>query len=220
MFSRILLKSKYIVKPTMRFFSAKNNLITCLTQEHEYESQEYKPLSQEEKKIFFENSGFKFTDFPNSSRMELKKETDNFLVRINYHARSPLPDEEENEQENEQEGPNNMTDFQVIVTKANSKSGFLVEALVLDSQIQINTVHCSDNIDEYYNKYSTGTIDPSLYQGPDFSTLDENLQQAFSDFLVELGINEDCGSFIEMSSIDKDQKLYMNWLSSLKNNLL
>jgi len=73
---------------------------------------------------------------------------------------------------------------------------------------------------QFKSRYLTGKIDPDFYQGPDFATLDENLQQSFQDFLEELGINDECGSFIEMSSIDKDQYLYMHWLQTAKNNLV
>ena len=82
------------------------------------------------------------------------------------------------------------------------------------------SVHVSDNLDEYHNKYLTGRIDPDIYQGPDFTTLDETLQHSFIDFVNELGINEECASFIEISSIDKDQQLYIDWLKSVSNYLL
>ena len=56
--------------------------------------------------------------------------------------------------------------------------------------------------------------------GPDFSTLDERIQQSFMEFLGDIGINEETGSFIEVMSFDKDQRLYLNWLKNVKNFLV
>ena len=56
--------------------------------------------------------------------------------------------------------------------------------------------------------------------GPDFSTLDERIQQSFMEFLGDVGINEETGSFIEVMSFDKDQRLYLNWLKNVKNFLV
>ena len=65
----------------------------------------------------------------------------------------------------------------------------------------------------------SGKLDPDLYQGPDFSTLDEGLQNSFNDFLNELGINDEAAAFIEVTSLDKDQYLYMRWLENCKDVL-
>jgi hypothetical protein len=47
--------------------------------------------------------------------------------------------------------------------------------------------------------------------------LDEKLQQEFLDLFVSLGINDELGSFIEVVSVDKDERLYQNWLKTVKN---
>ena len=55
------------------------------------------------------------------------------------------------------------------------------------------------------------------YSGPDFSTLDERIQNAISEYLEGFGVNEHMSAFIECMSLDKDQRLYMDWLSNLRN---
>jgi hypothetical protein len=44
----------------------------------------------------------------------------------------------------------------------------------------------------------------SLYRGPDFATLEEELQESLIQFLSELGVDEDMATFIENFSLDKD----------------
>ena len=39
-------------------------------------------------------------------------------------------------------------------------------------------------------------------------------------YFDEIGINEETGSFIEVMSFDKDQRLYQNWLKNVKNFLV
>lgn len=55
------------------------------------------------------------------------------------------------------------------------------------------------------------------YAGPDFSTLDERIQTALTEYLSGFGINEHLAAFVECMSLDKDQRLYMQWLSNLKD---
>ena len=55
------------------------------------------------------------------------------------------------------------------------------------------------------------------YNGPEFRLLDDKLQQEFLDLLVNLGINDELGSFIEVCAIDKDQRLNMDWLKNINN---
>lgn len=200
----------------IRCFSSKVDLVGALTTEIEYEEKEYEPISAEEKKVFFKNSGFEFIESPTSSRMELKKSTEDFLVTICYHARSPMPEDTENKNE----GPNSITDFQILINKLGKSGGFLIEAVVVDSVVQINQIHIAENVHEYHAKFLTGKIDPDFYQGPDFSTLDDHLQNSFYEFINELGVTEECANFIETSAVDKDQQLYINWLKTTKNVLV
>ena len=55
------------------------------------------------------------------------------------------------------------------------------------------------------------------YAGPDFSTLDERIQTSFTEYLQGYGINEHLAAFVECMSLDKDQRLYMQWLKSVKD---
>jgi complement component 1 Q subcomponent-binding protein, mitochondrial len=215
--SRIARQKVGLFNLPIKSFSAKDNLVNIFTQEIEHEEKEYKPISPNEKQTFFDNSGFKFIDSQNSSRMQLQKTVNDFQVNISYFPKPPPEEEEENNTEQQQ---SNFTEFQVLINKVGKSAGFLIDAISTDSQININHIHCSDNIQEFYNKYISGTSDADSYQGPDFNTLDNSLQQAFYDLLEEFGLNEECANFIEVSALDKDQALYMKWLKNAKNCLV
>ena len=57
----------------------------------------------------------------------------------------------------------------------------------------------------------------NFYSGPDFNSLDERLQTGLSDFLQGHGVNEHLAAFVEVMSLDKDQRLYMKWLQQIKD---
>ena len=42
------------------------------------------------------------------------------------------------------------------------------------------------------------------YSGPEFSILDERLQQEFIEIFLNCGIDDNLGSFIEVMSVDKE----------------
>ena len=136
--------------------------------------------------------------------------------------RQPIPDdqamsEEEHEGEEDQ-GPEteNYCDFTIYVTDADGKTGMVIEGTTVDTEINYNSVMVSADVSQ---QKSMHRLERQIkqYAGPDFSTLDERIQTALSEYLEGFGINEHLGAFVECMSLDKDQRLYMSWLSSLKN---
>ena len=85
----------------------------------------------------------------------------------------------------------------------------------MDTEISINNVTVTDNI-EAAKKVHRFERQLKSYPGPDFSTIDERVQTSFSELLEGYGINEHLAAFVECMSLDKDQRLYMKWLSGLK----
>ena len=52
-----------------------------------------------------------------------------------------------------------------------------------------------------------------------FSELDPRLQEAFTDYLEERGVNAELGQFAMDFSEDKEQREYMNWLKAVQKFL-
>lgn len=113
-------------------------------------------------------------------------------------------------------GPENMTEFIVRITKKGSKSGLLIDASTIDTGFEINNLTYSENVNEDYTNIINQKVNDS-YGGPSFTTLDERLQSEFTEFLNSLGINEELMSFINVLSVDKDQRLYLKWLKNVNN---
>ena len=63
-----------------------------------------------------------------------------------------------------------------------------------------------------YNKYERSFL---FYPGPEFNSLDERVQTGIMEYLEGFGVNEHMGAFIECMSLDKDQRLYMQWLKDV-----
>lgn len=88
--------------------------------------------------------------------------------------------------------PDNMCDFTVKVNKVGSTHGLLFEAVTMDTSININQVHHSENINDYYNNLTSGKNISDLYMGPDFSTLDE----VFTRKLQHIKFNRDYNNLL------------------------
>ncbi len=85
----------------------------------------------------------------------------------------------------------------------------------MDTEISINNVTVTEDISAA-KKIHRFERQLKSYPGPDFSTIDERVQTSFAELLEGYGINEHLAAFVECMSLDKDQRLYMKWLSGLK----
>ena len=133
-----------------------------------------------------------------------------------------MPDDEVDDQMQEEEGDEergpteNYCDFTIYITDASGKKGLVVEATSIDTEINYNAVMVSEDVAQQkalhrFERQMKG------YAGPDFSTLDERIQTSVAEYLEGFGVNEHLCAFVEVMSLDKDQRLYMNWLSNLKD---
>ena len=85
----------------------------------------------------------------------------------------------------------------------------------MDTEVSYNSVQVVEDI-EAAKKVHRFERSLRSYSGPDFSTLDERIQTSLSEFLSGFGVNEHLAAFVECMSLDKDQRLYMQWLKDLK----
>jgi len=137
--------------------------------------------------------------------------------------RQPLPDDEtqppegQQQQEGEENVPSeNYCDFTIFITDKSGKKGLVVEATSMDTEISLNNVTVTEDVSAAKAKHRFER-QIAGYPGPDFSTLDERIQTSLTEYLSGFGVNEHLAAFIECMSLDKDQRLYMQWLSNLKN---
>ena len=109
----------------------------------------------------------------------------------------------------------NYCDFTIFVKDSQGKGGLVVDATTMDTEINYNNVFMSEDMEVEMgrNRFERAM---KGYAGPDFSTLDERIQTAITEYLEGYGVNEHMSAFVECMSLDKDQRLYMSWLSNLK----
>lgn len=86
----------------------------------------------------------------------------------------------------------------------------------MDTEISFNSVQIAEDLSEA-KKLHRFERQIKGYAGPDFSTLDERIQSSLTEYLEGYGVNEHLAAFIECMSLDKDQRLYMQWLNNLKD---
>ena len=220
---RTAMATQGMISQSMRAFSsfdtiekATQKLGKALEGEIKYEQENYSQL--EDIETFLNESGFRFNETETGLEMTLTKEVGDKTVEIVFDARQPLPDDqpEEEKEPEEYEGPSeNYCDFTVFITEANGKRGLVVDATTMDTEISVNNVQCTDDIKKM-RQMPRFERSLQVYNGPDFSTLDERIQSSLSEYLEGFGINEHLAAFVECMSLDKDQRLYMKWLSDVK----
>lgn len=110
----------------------------------------------------------------------------------------------------------NYCDFTVFIKENFGQRGLIIEATSAETEIAFNNVMVVENMSQVM---AMGRFERSMneYNGPDFTTLDERIQTSMTEYLEGYGINEQLAAFVEVMSLDKDQRLYMRWLSRLQS---
>merc|ERR1719450_8142 len=144
--------------------------------------------------------------------MALEKQLGEKTVRIEWQLTSPFnPDMEE--EEDGESFPQEATDLSVSIE---DKSGAGI------------TFYCSTQTGEDH-RYVIGNVKTFAsaeekdsiagYNGPEFEDIDEKLQEAFDEYLAEVGVNNKVCDFIDAAALDKEQREYIRWLKNTKKVL-
>lgn len=184
-----------------------------LEKELEHEKKDYKP--DDSVGPFLQDKGFQLEEQENSVQLTLRKTVEDREVTVHFQARSPEGEAEEEEgQQEDAANPASYAEFQVIINKAGK--GLLFECMTSNSEIRVTNVIPSSDISsvERVSSFITTHTD---YRGPDFEGLDEKLQKAFLEYLKCEGVDEDLATFVETYSLDKEQRLYVDWLGKVKD---
>jgi hypothetical protein len=97
--SRVLMSGMLNKFPKMSFSTVDvEGIKNILKNEIKHEETNYSPVDQKELKTFFQNTEFQFVDTEGSLNMELRKTKGNFELIINFQAKPPLPQEEQQQE--------------------------------------------------------------------------------------------------------------------------
>ncbi|KAI3992271.1 hypothetical protein MKX01_029992 [Papaver californicum] len=114
---------------------------------------------------------------------------------------------DQNDEEKEEESGSGCIDLVVSVAKKNEPT--------LEFNVEIEADGVTINNLAYKNP---NVSDEAIaYEGPEFSSLDEDLQKAFHTYLEVRGINSSIANFLFDYMVNKEHKEYTAWLKNLKN---
>lgn len=212
MLGRFFLAARPLSRSFATYGQAVKNLKQVITGEIEHENKEY--AQDEGLKAFLDKTGFQLEEKPGKAEVLLTKPLSSGEVVVSFLARSPEVTQEEDVEE---DGDNqSWVDFQASISSGSS--GLIFECSANKGELAVNNIVVAQDLK------NTDTVSNFLnsqqqYRGPDFEGLDEALQNAFLDYLTASGVTGELATFIENYSLDKEQRLYMEWLSKIKSIL-
>lgn len=130
-------------------------------------------------------------------------------VVVSFHCQDTVEDAEEvMGEEVEDEEPAVPFRFEILISKAGNT--MVIGCISNAGETTIDGISMTNEDAETIQANGIGR---SKYQGPEFPELEEDLQNAFHDYVeVELGVNEDVSAFVSMYADYKEQKEYVNFL--------
>ena len=166
-------------------------------------------------------------DKPGSDEIALTRSFGNEQIRVLFSVGeidTAEPTEELDEDETDQMASGTEDEFEgsfpvrcaINITKTNHGS-LNIDAQAQDGQFLIENI--TFYRDDALATELTAEADwarRGLYIGPQFETLDENLQAQFESYLAERGIATNLALFIPNYAEYKEQREYCNWLENVK----
>ncbi|PHZ08928.1 mitochondrial glyco protein [Rhizopus microsporus ATCC 52813] len=205
--------------------SVDSDLVHKLDEELQYEksNEESEP---EFIKEFLEANSFKLEDKPGVDEVSLTRTFGNEKIRVlfsisdinNTPSEGFLPEDDMIEPGNEED--EEIVSFPVRASVTIEKDGqgaVTIDTVAQDGEIVIESVmYYKDNKLANEQSAEADWQRRGLYIGPQFSELDENLQQLYERYLEERGINSALANFLPDYIEYKEQKEYIQWLDNMK----
>ncbi|KAG0744631.1 hypothetical protein G6F57_008697 [Rhizopus arrhizus] len=197
------------------------DLVHKLDEEFQYEKSNEEP-EPEFIKEFLEANSFKIEDKSGVDEVSLTRTFGNEKIRIlfsisdinNTPPESFLPEDDMIEPENIEDGDEPVS---FPVRASEGQGAVTIDTVAQDGEIAIESVmYYKDNKLANDQSAESDWQRRGLYIGPQFSELDENLQQLYERFLEERGINSALANFLPDYVEYKEQKEYVQWLENMK----
>jgi complement component 1 Q subcomponent-binding protein len=104
----------------------------------------------------------------------------------------------------------------VTVTKASAPGALVFDVGIEDSTVYVvNVDYFADSKLAPPNSLEQEKKNSSLYTGPAFNTLEEDLQQHVDQYLKDRGIDESMANFVTTYSEYKENVEYVKWLEGM-----
>lgn len=225
------------IEPQRRWMSdvsgkaAADALVDMLNREHTEEIENNSTESPEALKdlhhMLTEEKGWKIVTDDDSAMTKLYKTVDAVKVQLCFHCQDAT--ERMAEHEEDMGDPDNADDAQaedeepasVRCTISATKGGktLFIVCIAQDSTIRIQSTAMAGAVTDIDALHASG-VNPNLYQGPEFTELAEDLQDAFHAYVEDyLGVNTDVAAYVAMQFDYKEQCQYVKFLNETKNLL-
>lgn len=199
----------------------------ALVDELEYEKENTDTETPSFVQNFEKSSGFKVVDTMGNKEVVLSRtvggEKIDIYVNILAMENDSMADidEEAKEDADAEEGEEGDISIPAVVTVqkvSNPEMGGLqFEVTIENGAVFIDSaLYFKDSALVNADSSAAEWARESLYGGPVFSELDENLQDLFHQYLEERGCDASLGKFLELYLDHKEQKEYMNWLAEVQ----
>ncbi|KXZ47555.1 hypothetical protein GPECTOR_34g714 [Gonium pectorale] len=177
-----------------------SSLSSLLQEEVEYEKKNY---TRPEQVSGGPPAPFKLTEQPGDTLLSLSRTYKGEEINIDLHVNNQ-PSPYEGEETEDSEGVSTVA-FNVSVSKGEKN-------LVFECESDGNSV----NINHVSLEPKDGLGSESMYSGPVFDELDDNLQRTFGAYLEERGITAELGEYLRFLIYDKEQREYQAWLADVE----
>jgi len=201
--NHVFLGAAKFVTPRAFASAAGSKIANTLKAELKHEEENVE--QSKEIKAFLKDSTWKFVDAEGNVNMMLEKEAGSKIVQIEWQLTSPFDPSADEGGEPQQEA----TDFSVTVQNKDKNVGI--------------TFYCSTQAGEDH-RYVIGNVrsfssaeekdSVSAYNGPEFEDVEEKLQEALDEYLLEMGVDGSVCDFIDAMALDKEQREYVRWLKN------
>jgi len=204
-----------------RSFSSKSSLLEILAREEEEEKDTGNlkmPTELFDLKKTIEGSWKIVEDGATTNFFKIENSSSN-KIQVSFHCQDTLEVEEpEYDEDNEEEDDeaSSPVRFTVTVTKAGKSLNFACFSeygLVKVEGVSTTGASTAEHVHE-----NQGTLPKVEYQGPDFTELAEDLQDALVDYLdEECGVNSDMAAFIAMFADYREEVQYVDFLKQAQS---
>ncbi len=177
-----------------------SNLSSLLKEELKYEKENY---TRPEQVSGGPPAPFKLTESPGDTLITLSRSHNGEEINIDLHVNNQ-PSTPFSGEDGDDEGISTVV-FNVSVVKDG-------KALVFECESDGN----STTINHVSLEPKDGFESESMYTGPVFDELDDNMQRQFSVYLEDRGVNAELGEYLRFLIYDKEQREYQNWLGDVE----
>jgi len=193
-----------LLAPQRGFASAAaSKLVKTLAAEIKHEDEQYEQAK--EIKAFLKSSEWKLSDTDGDVNLALERTVgDDKVVRIEWQLSSPFSPEDDADGELQAD---ESTEFQVTIEGKTSGAGM---TFYCSTQTGEDHRYIIGNLKAYEGAEERDSV--SGFNGPDFEDVDDKLQEAFDEYLGEVGMNNELCDFIDATGQDKEQREYIRWL--------